>query len=76
MTKKQEKFITDNTYTTSGGTKFVFWQDIEKFMGKRMFKKFEKFMIGSTCILLPNGEGSVYPIDLMYFFNGYKVNPD
>jgi hypothetical protein len=44
------------------------WQHIENTMGKRMFKKFEKYMNGQTVT-----EGGVYPHDLERFLQGLPV---
>ena len=77
ISKNQIKWIEEHTYKSPTGIKFIFWQDIKKFFKRKQnLKKFEEFMSGSTQLLLPNGEPGLYPIDLIYFLRGYKVNPD
>jgi hypothetical protein len=46
----------------------VLWSDCEKIMGKRMYKRFLKFMFGQTV----SGNG-VYPSDLNRFLKGLQV---
>lgn len=43
---------------------YIKWEDIEKVMGKRMYKKFIKFMFGQTSAI----EGA-YPWDVENFFS-------
>jgi hypothetical protein len=46
----------------------VLWSDCEKIMGKRMYKRFLKYMFGQTT----SGDG-VYPADLDRFLKGLNV---
>ena len=43
---------------------YIPWDDLKKVLGKRRYKKFEKFMIGQTHV--PEG---VYPWDVENFFS-------
>ena len=74
--KQLKKWFEDNVYTSPHGSEFLFWQDVQKFLGKSEYKKFDKFMRGSTVSMLPNGDGGIYPVDLEYFLKGYKQNHD
>jgi len=42
---------------------YISWEKLEEKMGKRMYKKFMKFMMGQTCI-----ENGAFPRDVNNFF--------
>lgn len=47
---------------------FIRWEDLERIMGKRMYKKFIKFMAGQTCL-----QFGAYPDDVDRFLKGLPV---
>jgi hypothetical protein len=46
---------------------YIRWGDLEKIMGRRMYRKFRNFMTGQTCLV----EGA-YPCDVANFFQDPK----
>lgn len=61
MTLKQNLTINDFMY-------IVPWNEIERVMGTRRYKRFAKWMNGQTCM-----EYGVYPGDLDRFLKGLPV---
>jgi len=64
MKNKEMKNI---TYINPDGMEFIFIEDIQRYLGKRKFNKFEKLSRGSTRLLLPSNGIGVYPRDFRKF---------
>ena len=47
---------------------YITWENLEKVMGKRMFKKFNNWMRGQTCL-----QDGAYPEDVERFINNRPV---
>lgn len=54
--------------TIENFTAVIPWKQIEEVMGKREYKRFNKWMIGQTVI-----EGGVYSWDLERFLNNQPI---
>ena len=76
INKQTEQWLKEHIYQAPWKTEFLFWKDIEVFLGKGRYKAFTKFMMCSTVMALPCNDSGVYPVDFIRFMKGYKINPD
>ena len=60
-----------NKVTFENIPQYIYPEDCERLLGKRLYKKFREFMNGSTCPI-KGGVMMYYPIDVKNFFKHEK----
>lgn len=60
--KSNRKIKIEDVVQKKGEMEYIKWEDVEKLLGKRRYKEFQKFMVGQTCF-----EDGIYLVDFYNF---------